>query len=81
MSKESDPVAAVARVLRSRGVLAEHVPEDWLLEAIADALDAADAAEEVAQRCDEPGCMRPASCGWPDGEHYRRTCFEHWKRS
>jgi hypothetical protein len=28
--------------------------------------------------CDEPGCREPATCGFPDGEHYRRTCGKHY---
>jgi len=31
-------------------------------------------------RCDEPGCMKQVSCGWPSPEGYRSTCFDHWKR-
>lgn len=27
--------------------------------------------------CDEPGCFRYASCGWPSEAGYRRTCYEH----
>lgn len=27
--------------------------------------------------CDEPGCMRGSSCGFPIEGGYRRTCFEH----
>lgn len=37
-------------------------------------------------RCDEPGCMERADCGWPTrpggtglNGGYRRTCFEHSK--
>jgi hypothetical protein len=29
--------------------------------------------------CDEPGCFRYASCGWPSEAGYRRTCYEHSK--
>lgn len=30
--------------------------------------------------CDESGCTRDASCGWPTNDGgYRRTCYEHRK--
>lgn len=29
--------------------------------------------------CDEPGCFKPSSCGWPSDEGYRRTCLTHMK--
>lgn len=36
------------------------------------------AVEDVTNACDEPGCTREASCGWPEeGGGYRRTCHEH----
>jgi len=28
-------------------------------------------------RCDEPGCGRMATCGWPSPGGYRRTCHDH----
>lgn len=31
-------------------------------------------------KCDEPGCTKRASCGWPDGISYRRTCSDHMLR-
>jgi hypothetical protein len=38
-----------------------------------------DAIDQVTTCCDEPGCMREGSCGFPvdDDRRYRRTCFEH----
>lgn len=32
--------------------------------------------------CDEPGCTREASNGWPSEKGYRHTCYEHseWSR-
>lgn len=27
--------------------------------------------------CDEPGCGKAASSGWPSPSGYRRTCHEH----
>jgi hypothetical protein len=30
-------------------------------------------------RCDEPGCERETSCGWPSPAGYRRTCGEHYR--
>ena len=36
------------------------------------------AAEQFTNLCDEPGCLRQASCGWPSISGYRRTCGVHW---
>lgn len=34
--------------------------------------------EQFVNMCDEAGCSREASCGWPTAEGgYRRTCHEH----
>jgi hypothetical protein len=27
--------------------------------------------------CDEPGCRRPVTRGWPSLAGYRQTCYEH----
>lgn len=27
--------------------------------------------------CDEPGCFKEVTCGFPQGGTYRRTCHEH----
>jgi hypothetical protein len=27
--------------------------------------------------CDEPGCVQEATCGFPTGQGYRRTCHHH----
>lgn len=38
------------------------------------------AVEDIISACDEPGCRRESSCGWPDEAGvYRRTCYEHSK--
>jgi predicted nucleic acid-binding Zn-ribbon protein len=29
--------------------------------------------------CDEPNCNRPASCGFPTPDGYRRTCGDHMR--
>ena len=29
--------------------------------------------------CDEPGCGKRSTCGWPSGTGYRRTCGDHWR--
>jgi len=29
--------------------------------------------------CDEPNCVRNATCGFPTPEGYRRTCGEHMR--
>jgi hypothetical protein len=46
---------------------------------MAEAIDAYDAAEAIVRQCDEPGCQREASCGFPVEGGYRRTCYEHSK--
>jgi hypothetical protein len=30
-----------------------------------------------ARICDEPGCFKPVTCGWPSDDGYRSTCYEH----
>ena len=30
-------------------------------------------------QCEEPGCKKQSSCGWPSPSGYRRTCGEHMK--
>lgn len=30
--------------------------------------------------CDEQGCYKAASSGWPSENGYRYTCHEHWKK-
>ena len=53
-------------------------------------LEALDAAREEIPvhypECDEPGCLRAATCGWPTrpggtgpNGGYRRTCFDHMR--
>lgn len=75
---ETDAVEAAWRVLAEHGVLV-CMPKDKVLDAIEAALDAADAADELAGRCDEPGCDRQATGGFPvrDERRYRFTCHEH----
>jgi len=29
--------------------------------------------------CDQPGCYKPTTCGWPSDEGYRHTCSAHMK--
>lgn len=33
--------------------------------------------ESFEEVCDEAGCEAMATCGWPDGNGYRRTCSRH----
>lgn len=36
--------------------------------------------EQFVNVCDEPGCERDATCGWPTkAADYRRTCYDHMK--
>lgn len=29
--------------------------------------------------CDEEGCKKEASCGWPSDDGYRQTCGKHYR--
>ncbi len=40
----------------------------------------AGAAPHLA-RCDEPGCMEQATCGWPSDAGYRSGCGDHYQAS
>lgn len=51
-----------------------------LAAAIEAAVDAIEEAERIANTCDVSGCGKPASCGWPSPDGYRRTCSAHWVR-
>lgn len=31
-------------------------------------------------QCDEPGCKKQRTCGWPSDRGYRNTCSEHWPK-
>ena len=31
--------------------------------------------------CDEPGCIREATCGFPTPNGYRRTCGDHMRKA
>lgn len=33
--------------------------------------------DKISEACDEPDCWRPASCGTPTKDGYRRTCGIH----
>lgn len=33
--------------------------------------------KEFAGVCDEPGCFKYATCGFPTDNGYRRTCYNH----
>ena len=35
------------------------------------------AVEDIVIACDEPGCDRESTCGWPSDGGYRRTCGKH----
>ena len=34
--------------------------------------------KEALGLCDEPGCFKYISCGWPSENGYRMTCSEHY---
>lgn len=34
--------------------------------------------KKVLGLCDEPGCFKPISSGWPSESGYRTTCLEHY---
>ncbi len=81
MCEPTDPAEAGLAVLRAFGCLV-GVPDAEAKEIVSDVLDAAEAAQERANQCDEPGCEKPACLGFPlpDGG-YRRTCSEHGKHA
>lgn len=35
------------------------------------------AVGSLESACDEPGCTRLSSCGFPTPAGYRRTCYDH----
>lgn len=37
------------------------------------------AVEDFINICDEPGCDREATCGFPTPSGYRRTCGDHMR--
>jgi len=37
--------------------------------------------QELREICDEPGCTKTVSCGWPSEIGYRRTCGSHMSTS
>lgn len=42
------------------------------------------AVGSIRRVCDEPGCWKEATCGWPTKDWattkiYRHTCGKHWK--
>ena len=58
------------------------------LEEAFDVLGWSDPMPMPDMRCDEPGCMKQGTCGWPTrpggtgpNGGYRRTCYDHWQRT
>jgi hypothetical protein len=90
--KTPPPLVAALVVLAERGIPTDvqdllvagdpmrGIAPGALEAAIEAAQDAAEEAERISNTCDEPGCSRPACCGWPSPSGYRRTCFAHWVR-
>lgn len=37
------------------------------------------AIDDAIVACDEPGCWREATCGWPSESGYRWTCGKHMR--
>ncbi len=33
--------------------------------------------DSLVNACDEPGCLKSATTGWPSDKGYRYTCYEH----
>lgn len=65
-----DPIA--------RALAAWHTAPDRSEEArMDDAIEAYEIALEEYRRCDEPGCAKEGTCGFPVKGGYRNTCFEH----
>lgn len=70
---QPDPIAAA--------LAAWHLlPSDPQRTRMSDAIQAYEDALVLCRQCDEPGCEREASCGWPVPDGYRRTCGEHMQR-
>lgn len=36
---------------------------------------------DIVSGCDEPGCTKEGTCGWPSPSGYRRTCVDHWRKA
>ena len=61
----------------SRWNLNGNLPD---LERMERAIESYEDASVYANECDEPGCTKESSCGWPTEGGYRRTCYDHWKK-
>lgn len=48
------------------------------LERAFDVLGWSDPHETPDLTCDEPGCRKHISCGWPSKQGYRQTCSDHY---
>ena len=66
----TDPIAAALAAWHAGAGQSEH-------DRMSLAIDAHEAADAACRECDEPGCTREATCGWPVKGGYRRTCAEH----
>lgn len=91
----SHHACAVALIERQREALesmvhqfaywSENGPGLWTggLSALEDAFEVlgweADLHPMPDMACDEPGCTKQQSCGWPSDAGYRLTCGEHMK--
>jgi hypothetical protein len=65
-----DPIACALAAWHATRYKSEHIR-------MVDAIDAYEAALEVSRQCDEPGCTKESSCGFPVEGGYRRTCYDH----
>jgi len=80
-----DPIMeGLVALLGTEDVRTEEVAEADVLtvkgwrERFIDAIDAYEAATAIYNQCDEPGCQREATCGFPVEDGYRRTCGDHY---
>jgi hypothetical protein len=73
VSKYSGPEDAIDAAIR-----VYTTGTDSLRERMLDAIEEYERVSALMNECDEDGCTRQATCGWPthDGG-YRRTCGLH----
>lgn len=52
--------------------------KDSIIELVQKEKNASTEMKQLLSLCDEPGCYRHVSCGFPiEGGGYRHTCYEH----
>lgn len=78
MSRERDALEGMARQFAYHNDSGQiHTGGLSALEEAFEVLGWPDPMDDTASTCDEPGCGREATCGWPSTPRYRWTCYEH----